>query len=322
MKSDETRHNIKLGIFVFVGIAFFLITVFFIGNENNLFSKTFTAYAAFSNVEGLKQGDNVWLSGVKIGTVREVRIVSNKEVVVKLALSNEQNQFIKTNATASVSTDGFVGNKIVVIRPGDSGKNIEVNDTIGSFAPTDTQQLINIAEEVGDNTRALTNELKSLAQRINQGRGVVGELLQDGEIAKDLRAAVEGMRSTTVQTSRASTELASLMQKFNDGDGLINRLATDTTLVDVFNETLANVKEVGENSAEMSRNLEELVAKVNSDNSALGLLLSDTAFASTLKITLENAQSAAVKLDENMEALQHNFLLRGYFKKQRKKSNQ
>jgi phospholipid/cholesterol/gamma-HCH transport system substrate-binding protein len=47
-------------------------------------------------------------------------------------------------------------------------------------------------------------------------------------------------------------------------------------------------------------------------------LLTDTAFARKLKSTLSNAKSASAKLDENMEALQHNFLLRGYFRKQKK----
>jgi phospholipid/cholesterol/gamma-HCH transport system substrate-binding protein len=57
------------------------------------------------------------------------------------------------------------------------------------------------------------------------------------------------------------------------------------------------------------------VKKLNSKESAIGLLLADTAFAGKLKVTMDNAQSASAKLDENMEALQHNFLLRGYFRK-------
>jgi phospholipid/cholesterol/gamma-HCH transport system substrate-binding protein len=78
---------------------------------------------------------------------------------------------------------------------------------------------------------------------------------------------------------------------------------------------MQNVKKVSTNTAQVSAGLEELVKKLNSNESAIGVLLADTAFAGKLKVTMDNAQSASVKLDENMEALQHNFLLRGYFRR-------
>ena len=75
MEKREVARQIRLGVFVLGGIALFLTAVFLIGSENNIFSRTFTIAAVFRNVEGLKPGDNVWLSGVKVGTVSDVRIV-------------------------------------------------------------------------------------------------------------------------------------------------------------------------------------------------------------------------------------------------------
>lgn len=321
METKEITQDVKLGIFVLVGLILFLGSVFFIGSDKNLFNKTFTVYAIFKNVEGLKQGDNVWLSGVKIGTVKDVRIVAEGRVVVELSLKDRQNKFIKQNATASVGSDGLVGNKIVVIRPGDAPEILQDTDTLGAFSPADTQELINIAKDVGENTRSLTNDLKVLAKKINDGQGLVGELMQNGAIAQDLRLAVTGLKETSNQTSKASAELASMMHKFNTGDGLINKLATDTSLSYVFDQTLANVKQVSRNSADMSQGLQELVSKLNNSNNAIGVLLADTVFANKLQHTLDNAQSASAKLDENMEAMQHNFLLRGYFRKKKKEEN-
>lgn len=319
MKTNEVSRNIRLGIFVAIGIALFLVSVFFIGNENNVFAKNFTAFAVFRNVEGLKEGDNVWLSGVKIGTVKQVSIVSEGKVVVKLSLKEKQNQFIKKNATAFIGSDGLVGNKIVVIRPGNVEQSIHNEDTINTASPADTQELINIAKDVGENTRTLTDHLQALSKKVSDGQGIVGEILNDGKIAQDLRAAVTNFKNTTNQTSLASAELNNMMQKLNTGEGLVNRLATDTTLAYTFDQTLANVKEVSNHAAEMSRNLEEVVAKLNSGDNAVGVLLADTSFANKMKTTLENAESASVKLDENMEALKHNFLLRGYFRKKEKR---
>lgn len=318
MKAKEITQDIKLGIFVLLGIVLFLVAVFFVGSENNIFNKTFIAYSVFKNVEGLKHGDNVWLSGVKIGTVKNVEIVSEGKVIVTLSLKDRQNQFIKKNATAFIGSDGLVGNKIVVIRPGDAQEILQDTDTIGAFSPTDTQELFNIARDVGENTRSLTDNLKKLTQKINDGQGIVGEFLQDGRVAQDIRIAVDGFKSTSAQTTRASGELAAMMYKLNHGEGLVHRLTTDTSLAMVFDQALHNVREVSQHSAEVSKDLQSLVSKMNSNNSAIGVLLADTVFAGRMRNTLVNAQSASAKLDENMEAMRHNFLLRRYFKKKEK----
>ncbi|MEJ7587285.1 MAG: hypothetical protein WKI04_06955 [Ferruginibacter sp.] len=62
-------------------------------------------------------------------------------------------------------------------------------------------------------------------------------------------------------------------------------------------------------------NLNATTAKLNSDKGAVGVLLNNDAAASNIQNTLRNLQSGTKKLDDNMEALQHNFLLRGFFKK-------
>ena len=86
-------------------------------------------------------------------------------------LKNNQNKFIKKNATAFIGSDGLVGSKIVVIRPGNAAQIIQDTDTIGAFSPADTQDLLNIAKDVGDNTRSLTYDLKLLAQKVRDGEG-------------------------------------------------------------------------------------------------------------------------------------------------------
>lgn len=319
METKEITQQVKLGAFVLAGLSLFLISVFFIGSENNIFSRTFTISAVFKNVEGLKEGDNVWLSGVKIGTVKDVRISSHGRVIVSLSLKERQNQFIAKDATASVGSDGLVGNKIVVIRPGNSAEIVQDQDTIKTNSPPDTQELINIAKDVGDNTRSLTSDLKLITQKINDGQGVVGELFNNGALAQDIRQAVANLKNTGDNTAKASAELHALLADIRTGDGLLPALINDTSYAVAFQDAMKNVKLVSAHAGEVAQNLQELSSKMNNDNNAIGVLLSDSTFASRLKNTLENAEHASGKLDENMEALQHNFLLRGYFRKQEKR---
>src|SRR5688572_31905330 len=111
MKSNEVARNLKLGAFVLTGLVLFFIGVFLVGSQNDFFSGTFAVNAIFKNVEGLKEGDNVWLSGVKIGTVKKVSIVRDGKVVVTLSLRDNQNQSVIKNVSAVIGSDGLVGSK-------------------------------------------------------------------------------------------------------------------------------------------------------------------------------------------------------------------
>lgn len=318
MDNQEFKQNIKLGAFVLTGIFLFAVALFYIGQEETFFNKTFTISAVFRNVEGLKEGDKVWLSGVKIGTVKHVQIVAEGKVIVALSLRDKQNEFIKRNATAFIGSDGLVGNKIVVIRPGNAATIVQDNDTINTLSPTDTQELINIAKDVGANTRSLTDDIKLITAKINKGEGIVGELLHEGPLSNDLRQAILSLRSAGENTNQATLDLKSMLTQINSGNGLVTKLITDSTYAITFEKALNNVAEVGRNSKIMSEDLKAVISKFNDKNNAIGVLLTDTTFANKLRVTLGNAESASVKLDKNMEAMQHNFLLRGYFKKQKK----
>jgi len=320
MKTTETKQNVKLGTFVVVGLFVFLVSVFFIGKESNLLNRTFSVFAIFKNVEGLQKGDNVWLSGVKIGTVKSVAIISESKVIVGLSIRDKQNKFIRKNATASIGSDSFIGNKIVVIRPGNSPQAIHEADTINAQSPADTQELLGIAKEVGENTRTLTEQLNGLVTKIRNGEGVIGELVNDGPMSRDLRKTIASLKATGENTEKASADLSGLVGDLRHGKGLLPTLIADTSFASTFRVALSNIKRVSQNAARIARNLDSLTTKVNDKRNAAGVILADTAFANNLKRTAQNAKDASAKLDQDMEALKHNFLFRGYFRKQDKKA--
>ncbi|MGB6037689.1 MAG: MlaD family protein [Cryomorphaceae bacterium] len=318
MKNTEQKRNIKLGGFVLGGVIIFLVTVVYLGSQSNLFSKTFSVSAVFENVEGLQQGDNVWLSGVKIGTVKQVKIIAEDRVMVQLVLKDKQNEFIKDDATAFIGSDGLIGNKIVIIRPGSASGIIANGDTINSFSPTDTQELFNLAKDAGTNIQSITADLKQISARLNNGEGIIGELIQDGPISKDIRGLVGSLTAAGNDTRQITSELRATMNEVNNGDGLVNKLLSDTAYVATFENAMSNVEEVSEEAKQMATELSAVVEKMNDADNAVGVLLADTAFARNLQNTVENTEAASDKLDENMKALQSNFLFRRYFKKKEK----
>lgn len=321
MENQDAKRNIKLGAFVIGGVALFLIILFYLGRENNIFNKTFSVSAIFKNVEGLKEGDNVWLSGVKIGTVKKVSIMDEGKVIVTLSLKEKQNEFIRKDATANIGSDGFIGNKIVIIRPGTAKETIHDNDTINSFSPTDTQELFNLAKDVGTDIKAITADLKITTAKINAGEGVIGELLNEGEMAKELRASMAAIRRASENATRATNEINKMLTEINQGDGLMTKLIRDTTYAAQFSRTMENVEQVGENAKKMAADLKEVTDKMNDKNNAMGVLLTDTAFAEKLKTTMTNAEKSSAKLDENLKAMRSSWPFKKYFRKNKAKNN-
>jgi phospholipid/cholesterol/gamma-HCH transport system substrate-binding protein len=293
-----------------------------LGSEDNWFSKTFTILAVFKNVEGLNAGDNVWLSGVKIGTVKEVKIVSEGRVIVSLALKERQNEFIKKDATAYVGSDGLVGSKIIVVRPGTSAITIHDNDTINAESPTDTQDLINLAKDSGTNIKSITDDLKLIVHKINTGEGLIGELVNDGEITHELRATISNLKMTSNNTAQVSKKMDVLVTEMEEGKGLLPHLLRDTLYTTQFESALNALALAGRNAKEMTDNLQKLTQQINDKDNLINVLIADSSAANKMKEVLRSATSASEKLDENMTAMRSNFLLRRYFKNKEKESGE
>ena len=120
----------------------------------------------------------------------------------------------------------------------------------------------------------------------------------------------------------AKTELSSALAKFstklNNQNGFANQLLTDTLVFSKLQASVSQLQTTLTSATEITNNLSKSSAKLNATDNSIGVLLNDKETAASLKNTLKNLETSSTKLDENMEALQHNFLLRGFFKKKAK----
>jgi phospholipid/cholesterol/gamma-HCH transport system substrate-binding protein len=121
MKKNSTN-KIKLGIFVTLGLAVLILAIYFIGEKQLLFKNTFRLTGVFRNVAGLQAGNNVRLSGINIGTVENISLVSDTTVRVDIVIDESSRKFIKKDAIATIGSEGLIGNKVLVINPGTGGK--------------------------------------------------------------------------------------------------------------------------------------------------------------------------------------------------------
>lgn len=135
-------------------------------------------------------------------------------------------------------------------------------------------------------------------------------------MADNFRAVVAHIQSTSSNLSRASGAISTFSAKLNTTGGLVHEMLTDTA---VFNSLKESVAQLQATTNSVNTITQKVSTQLNNTNSPVGLLLNDQSSATSLKNTLENLETSTEKLDENMKALQSNFLLRGYFKRQAKK---
>src|ERR1700710_1104489 len=110
MDLAENRRAITVGIFLALGLTIFILGVFVLGGQSKSFVKSIHISAVFDDVAGLKKGNNVWFSGVKVGTISDMRFIGISQVDVKMKIDEKTQQYIHRNSGVRIGSDGFIGN--------------------------------------------------------------------------------------------------------------------------------------------------------------------------------------------------------------------
>lgn len=205
MKSTTTQ-KIKLGIFTTIGILLLLVGIFLIGRNKNMFGKTFTLYGSFKNVGGLQTGNNVRFVGINIGTVESIEIISDSLAKVGIRLQQKVKPFIKRNAVASISSDGLMGDKLIVISSGsEAAPPIADGNTIKTVDPVEFDKVMGKISNVAENAEIITDQLAGIISQVNEGKGSIGKLLYSDSLANSLEGTVRDARQA-VKSVKKGTE--------------------------------------------------------------------------------------------------------------------
>ena len=185
----------KLGLFIVVGLVLLVFGLFFIGKQKNLFVSVFPIKAVFNNVSGLKVGNNVRFGGIAVGTVDGIQLLSDTSVQVNMNIKSEVRKFIKQDASASIGSDGLVGDRVVLISPGSMNREpVKDNEILVSHAPVETEQIMAGLKTSADNAAIITQQLAEVAYKVNHGRGIISRLLGDSSLGNNLNATMVNLK--------------------------------------------------------------------------------------------------------------------------------
>ena len=320
MEASKNKKAVMVGLFVAIGIIIFLVGIFTLGGQQKAFVKTVSVTAVFDDVSGLNEGNNVWYSGVKIGTVKKIEFFNKSQVKVTLHIEHKAQPYIHKDAKAKIGSDGFIGNKIIVIYGGSpDSPTIEGDENLEIEASLDTDDMLVTLQKNNENLLAITSDFKAVSEKLAAGQGSLGALLNERDLYNELAAVVANLRTAAHNSEKLTGSIAEYTTKLQSPGTLAGDLVNDTLIFASLRAATDNLNIASGSAVALVDNLKDVTADLDDNNNAVGVLLHDEKVAADIKNIVENLNSSSKKLDENMEALQHNFLLRGYFKKKAKR---
>lgn len=319
MDASENRNSIIVGVFVLLGVSVFVIGILTLGGQQKSFVKSIHISSVFNDVSGLKKGNNVWFSGVKVGTIKNLTFTGPGQVDVVMSIDASTQQYIHRNAGVRISSDGLIGNKIIVIDGGSpQAPMVKDGDVLQSEKLLSTDDVMKTLQQNNQNLLAITTDFKQLSKQILAGKGTVGTLLADSSMGLQLKQTMRNLQAATQSAAQMAVSLNNFSNKMNTKGGFADNLLTDTITFNRIRASVGRLKEAADNATILTDNLNKASNKLNTTDNALGVLLNDPKAAVKVQSTLDYLQQSSIKLNDDLEAVQHSFLLKGFFKKKEK----
>lgn len=336
MKKYQTQ-TINLGIFVIIISILLILGIYLIGNNKSLFGSNFVVHTSFGNAAGLQKGNNVRYSGITIGTVDKIQIINDSTIQIDMRLQREAREYVRKNAIVTIGVDGIVGSALININPGEGNAPfVEEGDHLISTSLQGVEEIMNSFGQTSLNLSALSTEFLRTSKSINEGEGPVAALLSDSSFTNHLINTARNLEHGTQLLITIENQLKKSLDQINTQPNNLNRLLYDSTIMQSLKSVSQDLKaHLSENQLSAidsitaslqntSRNLElisdnilQFSHQMNADkNSILYTLMNDSSSAANLRITIQNLKAGSELLNEDLKALQDNFLTRRYFRKQ------
>jgi phospholipid/cholesterol/gamma-HCH transport system substrate-binding protein len=168
------------------------------------------------------------------------------------------------------------------------------------------------------NAALLTADLLKITKEMINGKGTVGLLINDTVMAKDLKQTMVYLKNTSKNTAESMAHLSRLIDNLDNKDNVVGVL-NDTAVAAKIKSIVNNLDHSSNEINKVITNLNATVNNMKDGKGAINYLSNDPKLVKNIDSTMTNINQASSRLNENLEALKHNFLFRGYFKKQEKK---
>jgi len=296
-----------VGVFVLGGLLLFAVGLFMIGDRQMAFAKKVTVYTEFKKITGLQPGALVRVSGAKAGSITQILPPDSPsgKFRVELEIVEALHRLVRTDSLATIETEGLVGGNYLGITTGsDTAPIVAANATIAGKEPLDVAELVQRMADTVTKVNDVVDRMRDDVQR------AVVAIADTADNANSLITSVTG-EVTKIAAAGAliTADAAQIAEGIRSGKGTLGKLVNDDEL---YNRVSAIAKQTEETTAHARQLVQSARETLEGLQSKDGAVQGMTA---SVKQTMDDARESMAGFTENMEALKHNFLLRGFFNK-------
>ncbi len=235
------KTNLKVGIFVFVGLAIILTTIFLLGADKSLFTRHSRLTVEFDQVQGLAAGSVVSLSGVVVGNIEDISFkTGSNNLLVTLKVEHQYLSQITKGSQVEIRTQGALGDKFVYIIPAENtSQTVSNGDKLEVAKATDIFNILSSRSKDTEKVFDIINELLITVKTINADNKL-GKIIENLNQASSNFNSVTSQAKTFVNEANLSgngsklassiTKLDSILSKIDRGQGSLGALINDSTV--------------------------------------------------------------------------------------------
>ncbi|MBK6546822.1 MAG: MCE family protein [Saprospiraceae bacterium] len=198
MDTNTQKFKVRLGLFIVGGLGLFVVAIFLIGRQKNLFDPVFKITTNFYNVSGLLVGNNIRFSGVNVGTVGNIDILNDSTVKVDMLIKKDVRRFIKEDSEVAIGSEGLIGDRLLIITQGSTeASEVLEGQHLLSKEPVETDAIMSSLKITAENAEVISQELAEIMLKVNTGNGTLGRLIQDSTIAENFNQTILNLKRSS-----------------------------------------------------------------------------------------------------------------------------
>jgi phospholipid/cholesterol/gamma-HCH transport system substrate-binding protein len=232
----ETETEIKVGLFVTIGIGLIMLAILVLGGANSIFSRRVQYTMHFPSAEGLIEGAKVVLGGLTVGQVADVAFDrETKNVKVTVAIERKHAEWLRKDSTGEIATQGLLGDKFVSISTGtEEAGALPAGAEIPNHPSKDITQFLGKSDQLLASLNGIASSLDRILKQFETNNRSEQFFQGMAVTSKQLAQASTKLNEelSDLALKKASKNLASVLEKINNGTGTLGALVNDPALYD------------------------------------------------------------------------------------------
>jgi phospholipid/cholesterol/gamma-HCH transport system substrate-binding protein len=280
IKKQLMWSKLRVGFVITLALLIIFLTIFFAANIEEMLSPKAELRVQFQNVQGLRKGAPVWVSGIEVGSVKNISLNPVYGTVVTLSIEKNALGFLKKDSEATIMTMGLLGDKYIELSNGTrESEQLKLGEMIKGGTQINLQDIMQSSAVSIERLTKFIIRLEGLIENIKSGKGTISKFITDPSVYDNLKETSESLSSILkdIKESQgtirmliedpalynrmvaATSSLEEFSRKVNESSGTVNKLLEDPTLYNKMLSASSSIEEFSKNLNEAHGTLKRLI---------------------------------------------------------------